>query len=280
MSNTFYCRGCAYSSNARWKGPCPQCAGLWAIMARPLHNDQITNQKNTLANLGKKVEYTPTKLRSFDAVVGGGLVRGSTILFGGSRGAGKSTLLLTIANNIASETRRVIYASGEESAEDVGKIAYRIGATSPHIEVIGNASNVYDIIERAEVYKPFLIVFDSLQVLTCSDVKGNEGSISQGIAVANVITGHCKRTNTCGILINHVTKSGTFAGSTSVEHLVDTILSLDRALEVNEDGEIDATSKTKRVLEIVGKNRNGPEDVQAYFEMTDSGLKELSTLDS
>lgn len=272
----FRCAGvtrghCDYEAAVKWCGRCPQCGWNYNILGEaPVPG----NSRTSLATLAvKKTVYHPTGLKEVDHVLGGGLVRGSVVLFGGSRGAGKSSLLISVADGVANERHNVLYASGEESAQDVGKIAHRLNVHNEKIEVMGNACDVDDVISRAEALKSFLIVFDSLQVLTCDDVKGSEGSAAQGVAVANIITGFCKRTETCAIIVNHVTRSGEFAGSMEVEHLVDTILTLEKNVYAyDEDDEDEPTDPDLRLL-LVDKNRNGPENQKAYFAMTAEGLK-------
>ena len=266
---------CRYEAPTGWFGQrCPSCGRLFDCQRV---GQLLESKLKTLAELGqKKTTYYPTGNETFDFVVGGGLVKGSTILFGGSRGAGKSSLLIDVANGMAKGDRKVLYASGEESAEDVGKIAHRLGVLNENIEVMGNANDIDDIIARAEELKPFLIIIDSLQVMTVSDVKGTEGSVSQGVAVANVITSHCKRTKQCGIVVNHMAKSGEFVGSSSVEHLVDTVLTLSQYF-IDDDDDLDQFPKRLRYSEhlrllSVDKNRNGEEMRSGFFEMTDHGV--------
>ena len=262
---------CNYESDMRWIGICPNCR-------RPFNCDKIgpdkQRAKTTLASAVESNVYMPTGITGFDTVIGGGLVEGSVILFGGSRGAGKTTLLLSVADGFSGLRKRpVLYASGEETQVDVIRTAQRLGMTSERVEVMGNACDIEEIIERAKLIKPALAIFDSLQVMTCADVKGSEASTAQAIAVANIITSHCKRSNMCGIIVNHVTKTGEFAGSVEVEHLVDTIAMLDHFPFDLETGEVDDENENIRMLEIVGKNRKGPSDKKVYFEMTAEGLK-------
>ena len=57
--------------------------------------------------------------------MGGGLVKGSLVLIGGEPGIGKSTLILQLCDTIKGEGK-VLYVSGEESAEQVKIRADRI----------------------------------------------------------------------------------------------------------------------------------------------------------
>ena len=60
-----------------------------------------------------------------DRVLGGGLVDGAVILLGGDPGIGKSTLLLQTIAKMA-QSRKVLYVSGEESAQQVALRAQRL----------------------------------------------------------------------------------------------------------------------------------------------------------
>ena len=58
--------------------------------------------------------------------MGGGLVNGSLVLLGGEPGIGKSTLILELCDKITGNGK-VLYISGEESAEQVKIRADRLG---------------------------------------------------------------------------------------------------------------------------------------------------------
>lgn len=229
----------------------------------------------TAAQAVEDTKYISTGSDEFDRVIGGGLVAGSTILFGGSEGAGKSSLMMAVASQLASK-RPVLYASGEESDQDVLKIAHRLGVKNERIEIMGNALDVDAIIDRCRELKPVLTVFDSLQVMTCDDVKGSEASVSQEVAVGNIVTGYCKESGMCAVLVNHMTKQGEMKGTTEVKHLVDTVLYLEKFFVQDGDEFADDYGKRFAGMEVrileVAKNRNGREGVNAFFEMTDSGL--------
>ncbi len=67
------------------------------------------------------------------------------------------------------------------------------------------------------------------------------------------------------VLIGHVTKDGSLAGPKSLEHLVDTVLTL----------EGDRTS-LRRMLRAT-KNRFGPVDELALYDMTGEGMRRSPT---
>jgi DNA repair protein RadA/Sms len=68
----------------------------------------------------------PTELPELDFVLGGGIVPGSMTLVGGEPGIGKSTLLLQAAARLEAGGRSVLYASGEESVEQLRLRADRL----------------------------------------------------------------------------------------------------------------------------------------------------------
>lgn len=280
----YKCRGCnAPPRPTPWRGLCPSCRMLWNCV--PIKSKASGEaDDDSLAVLHKhKAEFISTGMPEFDRVVGdklrgvGGIVVGSTILFAGERGTGKTTLNVEICDGLSRLTGRpTLYVSGEESKEDIGKVAGRLGIESPLVKVMGNTTDVYAVVRRMEELKPVLTVLDSLQVITCSDVGGGEGTNAQVEAVANVITSYCKEQKTSAIIVNQMTKDGNYAGSAKVEHLVDTLLMLEHHLVFDDDGLPDAeASKNVRRLFVVGKNRNGDTDQDAFLEMTPTGLKPI-----
>ena len=79
------------------------------------------------------VPRMPIGIGELDRVLGGGLVPGSLVLVGGEPGIGKSTLLLQAAAGVARATaagRRVLYATGEESARPGPAARRRASASS------------------------------------------------------------------------------------------------------------------------------------------------------
>ncbi|MGH2248889.1 ATPase domain-containing protein, partial [Enterococcus faecalis] len=75
----------------------------------------------------KKEPRIKTKLEELNRVLGGGVVPGSMVLIGGDPGIGKSTLLLQVSQQLAAIGGKVLYVSGEESAEQIKLRAERLG---------------------------------------------------------------------------------------------------------------------------------------------------------
>lgn len=266
---------CIYEAKAKWTGRCPGCGRLYDI-TRFGTDGPVKAARVTAATLAEAppVEYMSTGIENFDKVIGGGLVKGSNILFGGSRGVGKSSLLMAVADGIAQGRKKVLYASGEQSSAAVGQIVQRMGVKNENIEIMGteaNACDAYAIITRAEELKPALIVIDSLQVTTVDDCEGSEGSPSQIVAVTNLVTSHCQRSGQCSILVSHMNSQGDFAGGQTLQHLVETLLMLDREYEYDEDGAT-VEGEPLRALFTYEKNRNGQVGVRSHFEMSETGL--------
>lgn len=277
MALIYRCRGCGYKQEGRWYTACPGCGGLWACERPRNVLGPVSSLATAAGSSAAKTVYHPTGVAPFDKVIGGGLVDGCTILLGGTRGVGKTTLLLEVCNAIANAERPAFYASGEEKTERIQALADRIGCNNRHLYIKGNQTDIDEIQEVVKELKPFFTVYDSLQVITDPDVKGNEGSSAQGVAVANIITAYYqnhKRHPGSAVIVNHMTKLGDFAGSEEVQHLVDTIVMFDRKMVRDDDGEIKPETINLRQL-ISDKNRNGAEGEEAFFEMTAEGLVAL-----
>jgi len=70
-------------------------------------------------------------------VLGGGLVKGSTVLLAGEPGIGKSTLMIQLANNLASKKLgTVVYISGEENPQQIAARAARLQLSTDDIFVL------------------------------------------------------------------------------------------------------------------------------------------------
>src|SRR5581483_3189567 len=111
---------------------------------------------------------------------------------------------------------------------------------------------------------PRLVVVDSIQTMWTDTVESAPGTVTQVRASAQALIRFAKRSGAAVILVGHVTKDGQIAGPRVVEHMVDAVLSF--------EGE---GSHQFRILRAV-KNRFGPTDEIGVFEMTGSGLREVT----
>src|SRR4029453_5187558 len=87
--------------------------------------------------LPQPVARLRTGMDEFDFVLGGGIVPGSMTLIGGEPGIGKSTLLLQAAAQLETSGRTVLYASGEESPDQVRLRAERMKEDAGAVRVLG-----------------------------------------------------------------------------------------------------------------------------------------------
>ena len=190
------------------------------------------------------------------------MVEGGVVLVGGEPGIGKSTLLLQIAN-LCDSRRAVLYVSGEESPRQIVMRARRIGADREHIHLFSETS-VERIIEEIERLKPSVVIIDSIQTAHTTTNPSSAGSIGQVRDCAGLLLIEAKRRAIPIFLIGHVTKEGTLAGPKTLEHIVDTVLYF--------EGD---RFRHFRLIRAV-KNRFGPVNEVAIFEMRGNGLEEVS----
>ena len=85
-----------------------------------------------------------------------------------SRGIGKSTLILQICNLIQGDGK-VLYVSGEESAEQIKLRADRLGINNDNILFL--AETDIDIVDETILsLMPKLVIIDSIQTMFSSDL--------------------------------------------------------------------------------------------------------------
>lgn len=197
-----------------------------------------------------------------DTVLGGGIVPGSLILLAGDPGIGKSTLVLQLAGEL-SRTKKVLYVSGEESANQIKLRAERIKGLKENFDFIGT-TDLDQVLAQTFSSNYDLIIVDSIQTMASASVASSAGTVSQVTNGANALMQAAKKTHTAFIIIGHVTKEGSLAGPRLLEHLVDTVLHL--------EGEKFGGVKFLRSV----KNRFGSTNEVGVLEMTDTGLKSLS----
>ena len=206
---------------------------------------------------------TALELGDIDRVLGGGLVPGSMLLVGGAPGVGKSTLLLQVAGRARSAGAKVLYVSGEESRQQIGLRAERLGEESAGVRFL-STDRLEEILAAAEQEKPDLLCIDSIQTVLSDDVNSAPGTVTQVRACSASLQSFAKTTGAATVLVGHVTKGGSLAGPRTLEHLVDVVLHF----EGQRSGEY-------RILRG-SKNRFGSVDELAVFRMTASGLEPVA----
>lgn len=261
---------CTYESPSRWRGRCPGCGRFYNIEKVGVEKQASRATLATLATMKEPPRFS-TGSAGFDEVLGGGLVPGMAAMISGPPGTGKSTLLIQTSSSVGSN-KAVVYASGEQTTDDIALIASRVGAGAEKVHVLGLEGDIYKITEECENVRAKLLVLDSLQTAYADDAKGDEGSAEQCKAVTNYLTWWCKKHGCAAIIVAHINKDGDLAGPKAAEHLVDTVLELDPAKEFLEDGSV--KPGTENVVSLKsGKNRFGASDLKAFFKMTAEGLR-------
>lgn len=264
----FSCTECGNQSS-KWLGRCPDC-NAWNSYAQedigpapPPTALSSSSAPQPLAAID--ADITPRisiGLPNLDRVLGGGVVPGAVVLVGGEPGIGKSTLLLQAAQQLARDSP-VLYVSGEESPRQIALRARRLGTTSTNIHLFSETS-VERIVAETERMRPAAVIVDSIQTVHTSVNASTPGSVGQVRDSAGVLMAAAKRTSIPFFLIGHITKEGTIAGPKALEHIVDTVLYF--------EGE---KFQNYRVIRAY-KNRFGPANEVAIYEMHDSGLDEVA----
>jgi len=204
-----------------------------------------------------------TGIPEFDFVMGGGIVPGSMALIGGEPGIGKSTLLLQTAARLRAAGRHVLYASGEESPEQIRLRADRLVEDAGPVLVLGE-TRLEAIVDAARSSGAELLVLDSIQTVYTDTLEGAPGSVGQVRECAARLMRFAKESGTAVFVVGHVTKGGAIAGPKTLEHIADTVLYF--------EGE---STLDYRLLRAT-KNRFGSVDELGVFSMTERGLSAVA----
>ena len=269
VKTVFECQACG-NQQSKWVGKCPQC-GAWDSFLE-LNAQQIETLKEISKSTAKpslakqiseveieKVTRISTQNSELDLVLGGGVVEGSLVLIGGSPGIGKSTLLLKIASNFATQSKKTLYVSGEESASQIKMRAQRLDAVKDGLFLLTEIllENILAEVRKNE-YK--ILVIDSIQTLYSEKIASAPGSVSQVREITFELMRLAKNENICVFIIGHITKDGSIAGPRILEHMVDVVLYF--------EGD---SSRELRMLRGF-KNRFGSTSEVGIFEMSENGL--------
>ena len=276
LKTKYKCRSCGYIS-ASYLGRCPNC-GAWNQFEKETEAVQNRSTKGSPSRLIKKTEISePVKLGNVKAekeeriqtsmeelnrVLGGGIVPGSLVLIGGDPGIGKSTLMLQIMSELANQYK-VLYVSGEESANQIKLRADRLGLPANDM-MLYPETDMEDIRQQISELEPDFVVIDSIQTMNEPSLDSMTGSASQVREVTSELMKIAKMDAITVFVIGHVTKEGAIAGPKILEHMVDTVL----YFEGDEH-------HAYRILHSV-KNRFGAANEIGMFEMVNKGLKEVT----
>ena len=265
------CSNCGFDS-ARWEGRCPEC-GEWNTM---VEEKVVSKPSKTLSPISSSSKSTALILNKIDTadiprikmpsnelnrVLGGGLVPGSMILLGGEPGVGKSTLVLQNLLSIKSKT--ILYASGEESAQQIKLRADRIGRGSDNMFIVCETS-LENIFGHVAEISPGIIVIDSIQTIATDLLDSTAGSVSQVRECAAQLLKFAKESGVPVMLIGQITKDGNLAGPKILEHIVDAVLQFEGDRQ-----------NMFRILRPI-KNRFGSTSEIGIYEMGQRGLREVT----
>lgn len=270
--SVFFCKECGNES-PKWIGHCPGCGAWNSYVEESVVVGKDKSAKNMIAVASKAKSVKVQEISSaketrldlecgeLNRVLGGGLVPGSLILLGGEPGIGKSTLLLQVALRL--RDKKVLYVSGEESAQQIKMRAERIGIANENCLIL-TETNTTEIIRHFEDVKPDIAIIDSIQTLESSAVDSTAGSISQIRETAAEMNKVAKSLHVPTFLIGHITKDGSIAGPKILEHIVDAVIQFEGDRHYG-----------FRVLRTI-KNRFGSSSELGIFEMNANGLREVS----
>jgi DNA repair protein RadA/Sms len=272
LKSVWYCSSCGHKQ-PRWSGQCPSC-NEWNSLQEEVESSA---KKATLLPAATLRQLAPVRLTEItthmaarsltglgelDRCLGGGLVSGSLTLIGGEPGIGKSTLSLQVAHAYATQGILVLYVCGEESLEQTSLRAKRLGVSSDQIFFFSE-TDLDIIVRHIDALCPKLVIIDSIQIIYKPELASAPGTVSQVRECTSSLMQVAKTLSVSIMLVGHVTKSGDIAGPKVLEHLVDTVLYF--------EGDRQQQFRLLRVF----KNRFGPTDEIAVFQMASTGLVEV-----
>lgn len=270
---TYFCQQCGAES-VKWVGKCPSC-NEWNTLVEEIVIKGNKSNSST-GNLASSKSSKPTRIseigvqehsriaiydNELSRVLGGGIVPGSLVLFGGEPGIGKSTLMLQLA--LMLKDLKVIYVSGEESEQQIKMRAERISVANENCFIL-TETGTQQIFNHLNQIEPGLVIIDSIQTLHTSHVESSPGSVSQVRECAAELLRYAKESGVPVFIIGHITKEGSLAGPKVLEHMVDTVLQF--------EGDRNHVYRLLRTT----KNRFGSTNELGIYEMQGNGLREVS----
>ncbi len=286
VKTTFFCQNCGAQSG-KWIGKCPSCNEWNTYVEEVIHKEDKRSSSGSSSRSSQRAAK-PLRIseieqsgelrivlpdKELNRVLGGGVVPGSVVLFGGEPGIGKSTLMLQVALQFRPGVRspsssgqkkiKTLYISGEESEQQIRMRAERIGIKNEDCFILAETS-MQNIFKQIEMLEPNFVIVDSIQTMYSAHIDSSAGSISQVRECTAELIRYAKESSTPVFLIGHITKDGMLAGPKVLEHMVDTVLQF--------EGDRHHIYRLLRTL----KNRFGSTNELGIYEMSGEGLREVS----
>jgi DNA repair protein RadA/Sms len=267
--SSYECQGCGQQFT-KWEGKCFQC-GEWNTIVEIADDNKSPARKRSKAcevmmlnQIGSsETPRTSTGSKELDRVLGGGIVKGASVLIGGEPGIGKSTLLLELADRVCRDPKNtVLYVTGEESLEQIKLRAERLDVKKDGV-LIASETNLNRVLTTIEEIEPNILIIDSIQAIYDEELKSPMGSFSQLRQTVAELVELAKSKDISTFLIGHVTKDGAIAGPKLIEHMVDAVVYFEGDENIN-----------YRILRTM-KNRFGPSNEIGIFEMSSTGLEDV-----
>ncbi|MBP2025726.1 DNA repair protein RadA [Peptoniphilus stercorisuis] len=268
----FKCNSCGYIS-AGFFGKCPQCNEWGTIEEVEESSGAISSKTSSKKTKAKKLIdiksqdsfRLKTDIEEFNRVMGGGIVRDSISILTAKPGAGKSTLLFQVANDLSEKGYKVLYASGEESENQIKQRAIRITKDISQNIYVYSDTILDNVLVEIDEIDPDFIIIDSIQTFTLNEYPSRAASPTQVMECAHKMVELAKNQERPRMvfLVGQMTKEDELAGARALEHLVDTVLII--------EGE---NQEELRSL-LTSKNRYGSTGEMGFFLMTEDGMMSL-----
>ncbi|MCT4663802.1 MAG: DNA repair protein RadA [Flavobacteriales bacterium] len=267
----FYCNNCG-NEFSKWQGQCTYCKEWNTIVEHKVPKKSASSVPQWVQSTDADIQHKPKSLAEislenelrieladseFNRVLGGGMVSGAMVLFGGEPGIGKSTLMLQLA--LFQHQIKTLYVSGEESERQIKLRADRIDHQNENC-MIYTEINTHSILKEAKKHQPQLMIIDSIQTLQSPLVDSLPGTITQIKECTTELMRFAKETGTVIVLIGHLTKDGNIAGPKVLEHMVDVVL------------QFEGDNKYAYRILRSSKNRFGSTHELGIYEMNQQGL--------
>ncbi len=271
----FVCSECGVEY-PKWSGQCFSCQSWNTLVEKEIATSEIKASKRLIRGSGKVVDLKSvqsseknrisTGLSELDNALSGGFLSDQVMLLTGEPGVGKSTILLQVAFTMATNKKRVLYVSGEESDQQVAERFRRLypGKKLPDVPFLASPG-LHLLLDKIKGLQPNYVILDSVQTIYSEELNNLPGSLSQIKACTSELVSAAKNLNFGLLIVGHINKEGTVAGPKALEHMVDTV--------VHVEGERDGEYRLVRVL----KNRFGSTGEVGVLIMTETGLSDMDS---